>query len=351
MIEQLVGLESLPKRHWHWPYDLAWLKTPEAPEIVAQFVRIMRSGCIVPRWDDEQTIGVVRDAVLANRAAGGDAQLGVNYSAWHYVWTKDDNPGEWNGRATDEAALMVERLDWTRRQLGEAANLVGMVLLDCERFYPGSVHAEHTAAILEKYRLVYAIAKTFFPVADVTWYARGSRWRNGLGWYLDPRFTLEEPGTHFSPPLYWLPDYTRNTELFRVVAEDAIARGQRVMPWIALGAGTAPDPPGRWKWNEMDHDYPITYSYELGREFNHPWWQRTEESVLRARTTPAPWHVAESAAFYPGPLRTPTWLKHFVAYVEGAHNTWKDRAPAAPNSPAAEPVGPAEPDPPSPDVA
>ena len=134
------------------------------------------------------------------------------------------------------------------------------------------------------------------------------------GWKLSTYHSLDELHDCYCVDLYRVPEIGYTREAFRRTVALARQHGVKtVVPWIALGCGyrrqTGSEP---WRFS-LKWDYDLIYSWQLGREINHPWFSQDPERF-------APWDYARFVCFYPGPddSRCPYWWKHFVAYVRGA---------------------------------
>ena len=81
---------------------------------------------------------------------------------------------------------------------------------------------------------------------------------------------------------------------------------------IALGSGYRRGLSKENIW-DYDWDYELIYSYKMGYEINHPWFATYPEAY-------APYNRAKIITFYPSPFnkKSPSWGKHFIAYVRGA---------------------------------
>lgn len=308
----LQNLLPLPKKHYSWPLPFGAISDHELTE----YARITGAISIHGYWVTE---GVINRALRIAGAVG--AEIAINYSPWHY---KASNIATDMGPASQkELTLMRDRLTWIKQQIAFANQTyqtevpVTTLMFDCERFYVRDDDPVWNNAITTKHDVTTEIAKTIFPDARIEWYARGAVHPAATpsGWQESKYFTLKEQGESFSCSLYRVPEIETTREIFRKTAALAdFYYTDSVTPWVSLGAGYRRQVDQFHKYDK-NWDYDLIYSWMLGREINRPWFGQPQYYERFA-----PWHMTQRVIFYPAPfdLDTPSWEKHFTAYVNGA---------------------------------
>ncbi|MFA6242574.1 MAG: hypothetical protein WC655_16675 [Candidatus Hydrogenedentales bacterium] len=317
-LEQLQKLQPLQKVHYSTNLMDDQLRNP-TPELLEVF-RLCRSVPISIDLNGQKAIQAA--AELANKSS---LPLCLNFSPWAESRCPAEVPTPGSHELYREIVLFSQFLSAVKLWISDAAP-VAAILLDDERY------AEH-GPIMETYRnALYDVAKQMFPTAAVEYYSFGGigPCAYGNGWSLpNEQFTLSEKGDAWSVALYAVPQIEWTQRSFGETVSAATERGgltKPVVPWIALGCGLEPqaDQFHKWVW---DWPYGYQYSNIIGRQVNNPWYAAQGERF-------GPWNRATHAVFYPGasgegsgaPLvdkdgmpRATTWIKHFVAYVRGAH--------------------------------
>ncbi len=327
IVKQLRALEPLPKTHYTWGLS-ADLLDPGDPRLY-QIVRITHTACLRGEWDTSRQVEAAVMVCRAVNSAGPAirATLGINYSPWGTgrvgtgLSPKADQPDIGRLHEREVAvfrAKLVRFQDWlaaaNRRHQTDIR--VSALLLDCEQFRIKKDDNAWNAALTERYNEIYDAGRKVFPAARIEWFGRGlRRVAYGNGWDQHGHFTLEEKADSFSCSLYCLPEIGYMRETFRRTYELARAHAvSEVTPWVALGAGwrRQADTFHRWAY---DWDYDPVYSWQLGRELNRA-------ALAEHAQRYAPWSAAKVVMLYPPPFnpRTPSWAKHFIAYVRGAHD-------------------------------
>ncbi len=297
---KLPSLQPLQKKHFHWPFEPEWSENNTV--ILKEFARIMGTICFNGRWDTEASLR----SLVSNR--DNNTLFGLNYSPWHYKWDKTNSPEVWDQSAIEETDLLRERFKFIQDNVPR----IDYVLYNCRVFS----HVPSTkSAIKTKQEIVYGIAKQFFPSAKVIWYSQGQRNLTKDGWRVDRTVAPDISSDAFTVTLQQLPELHLCRHVFTKALETSLMVGKdSVIPWISLGAairyiGHKP------LWSD-EVDYPLDYSYALGQEINRPLYGTIEHEAEYA-----PWRYCKEAIFYPVHSdKFPHWLKHFIAYVEGANN-------------------------------
>ncbi len=328
----LRELRPLPKVHYSFPVPSSWLTASNQP-LALEYVRITRALSLQSEsvTGAQVEVAVAICAAVNRRDPRPPATLALNYSPWHRRFGADLPPTDTGRTADAELSAYRERLELLRDWVAQACRRQGVaievsaLLLDSERFHtreasaPGA--AEWNAAIRAKHDAIYAASKDVFPRARVIWYALGgyAPASNDEGWTQANFLDLDTRNDGWSVPLYRGPEIDTHREQQRRTVRDAERRGVReVIPWVALGSGYKRQVQGaEWAW-VFDWDYDLVYSWQLGREINHPWFGARPVRY-------APWSAAPVVCFYPGPFdpRVPAWPRHFIAYVRGATDVKK----------------------------
>lgn len=308
--DRLRDLRPLPKPHYSWPLPGSML-TPDSA-VLREYTRITHAVSVRGESVTAPQIAAAVVACKAANAAGPSvpATIAINYSPWHRRFPRDRPPTDVGSAATAEVDAYRAALERIRGSLADANRehaadvRVSALLLDCERFRI-SDDEEWNAAMTRKHDAIADVSREVFPDARVEWYARGGFSTAGdATWRRSPYFTLRERGDSFSCALYGGPRLDEMREAYRRTRAEATAHAvSSVTPWIALGAGYAPDG-SRRRWS-FDWPYDQAASARLGAEVNGG---------------AAPWDTVRVVVFYPSPFddRMPRGPQHFVAYVEGA---------------------------------
>ena len=301
-LAELRDLKPLRKIHYCWPVERNQLIARD-PRLF-EYVRITGSLGIRGEWWHANNDGLAEMRAAVEMCQPYGATLAVNYSPWHNIVGDSDGSDprvtgpkydrEINGYRTS-LQMIKERLASMNAELGADVR-VAVLLLDTEIFVvkpddePGA--EEWNAAIDAKLNPFYSIGKQVFPDAPVEWFARGT---TQASW---KRFTGRELGDGYSCDLYHVPQPTVTRDRMKWAVKQ-VPRDAAMMVWIDLAAGNVP--------------YPLRTSYQLGAELNIPYYGNHPAEY-------APWHAAETVAFYPGPFhpKYPQWTWHFIEYVKGA---------------------------------
>ncbi len=321
LVEWMKQLDPLPKVHYSWP--IPWKSISD--DVLFQYVRLTHAASISGEWSNPEQID--RAVEVCHRVNSAKpkipASIGVNYSVWHRRFDKDLPPTDTGPTHKAELDYLRARLEAVREGL-QAANAkhqadvkISAILFDSEHFHTKPDDTEWNAAITRKYNAAWDIVREYFPEARIEWYARGAvqPGASPSGWSQARYFALDEKGDSFGCSLYQVPEIGYTREIFRRTARNAVEHGcDEVTPWIALASGYRRQTDKYHDWSH-DWNYDLIYSWQLGREINHPWYGAPERAERFA-----PWHMAEIAIFYPEPFgRSPHWGEHFVAYVRGAN--------------------------------
>lgn len=326
IVEQLRALRPLPKIHYSWALPAELLDPGDRR--LFELVRITHAASLRGEWSTSRQVEAAVIACKAVNATGPTilATLAINYSPWapgrrgKGVSPKDDEERLRRLHAREVVEFRQKLLRF-KRWLSDANRRhrtdirVSALLLDCEQFTTRESDPAWNSALTERYNRVYDIGQAIFPNARIEWFGRGiRRVAYGDGWDTHRHFTFCEKADAFSCSLYRVPEIGYTRETFRRTYELAQAHGaEEVTPYVALAAGWRRRADKFHAW-DFDWDYDLIYSWQLGRELNHPWFG---ERATRF----APWDAAKVVVFYPPPFdpRTPAWSKHFVAYVGGAN--------------------------------
>jgi hypothetical protein len=329
LVKTLRTLKPLPKVHYSWTIPDARVNDPN-DVLLREYVRITHAVTLSgPRVTKRQVEAAVLICGGINATSPEiPATIGLIYMPWHKTF-KEEMPPTHTGAAQDQELDQLARILAQVKTWLEDANQrhrrdvkLSAVLLDTERFSlkPGDSPAARSwnRAITEKHNLIYDLTRKMLPDVHIDWYNRGQigHRAGGDGWRQFPYFTLEERGETFSCSLYTLPEFYRMREVFRRTLASAQQHGvKEVTPWIALGAGYQRRFGDKFEW-VFDWDFDPVYSWQMGAELNRSWFSDSKQ-VKRF----APWDAARIAVFYPSPFdpRTPAGMKHFIAYVRGAH--------------------------------
>lgn len=327
IVELLRTLPPLPKVHYFWPPNTNAL----SDEILLELVRItgnlsIRGEILTDTQRQKKNAElerIVQLLTVIGSATPRSVSLGIHYSPWHHRFGKELPPTDDGPTAKEELRVLRESFWHIADTLSKIAPRhtstinISAVLLDCERFRirTGKDSERWNVALRAKYDETTNIAKEAFPGAKVIWYARGAstyNYRTGT-WGIRNHFDLSELGDGLSVPLYSPPYRNIMREMFSRTAKRARDDGfHEVTPWIALGSGYQRDEAGVIRWT-FDWNYPDEDIAWLGAEVN-------QISMARHSTPDVDWSMAKAVVFYPGPFRkqSPSWLRHFTAYVRGA---------------------------------
>jgi hypothetical protein len=247
------------------------------------------------------------------------ASLSISYSPWHRKFKKELPVTDGSESYFGEIVLFESRMkmirDWILRANSKYGTdvQVSMIKMDCERFYERPNNNAWNEAIREALDVIHSKALDIFPMAKVQWYGRGIRRPDGVGWLKTPYFTGKEIKSPLSCSLYSVPEQEAMRETYRRTCELADKLEiETVTPYVALGCGYKRGLIKKLYW-EMEWDYDIIYSYQIGAELNIKWYGENSGRY-------APYNRTEYIMLYPPPFdeRAKFWLKHFVAYVRGA---------------------------------
>ncbi len=320
IVELLRELKPLQKIHYSWPLPTKILDNPNDPRY-REYVRLTHAAC----FGDAVTASQVGAAVIVCQTVNQGnpkirASLGINYSPWHRGF--GENP------PTESGLLQLRELERFEKTLSDIKTWLSVansrhdcnveltaVMLDTECFHIRENDKLWNDSITRKHNLIYDISKKVFPEAMVIRYGRGiQRVNYGTGWDHFKYYTFAEKGDCFSCALYRVPEIGQMRETFRRTFELAKLHGSEiVVPTVALGAGYRRKVEKYQEW-QSDWDFDPVYSWSLGAELNHPWFAARPQRY-------APWGAAKYVKFYPAPFneKTPSWIKHFIAYVRGAN--------------------------------
>ncbi len=318
---RMRSLKSLPKVHYSWPISNKALELSDTSELY-EYARVTHA--VTLRGESCNESHVQTAVAICHRLNSHDpaikASVGLMYSPWHRKFGKSLPPTD-EGESTDAeiqqfATRMATIGRWVASANEKYSSKVELtaVLLDTERFSARAGDLEWNKAITKKYDQFYDAARKAFGSARIEWYGRGvQESATEKGWSPHPWNTFENKGSSFSCSLYRVPEIGVMREtLRRTLALARQHRIQTVTPWVALGAGYRRALDRFQKW-DTDWDYDLIYSWMIGAELNRKWFGDRPARFM-------PGNVVEVVVFYPGPFdpRTPSWDKHFIAYVNGA---------------------------------
>ena len=317
VLEKLSQLQPLAKVHYSWP----------VPDYVNnaymnEYTRITHALTISGEWVKESQLDrCVRICAQVNNANPKiPATLAVNFSPWHIRFKKDLPPTERGESYWDELTFFEERCylikDWLKlsNTRNESDISITAVTLDSERFVVRENDPIWNEAIREALDQIHIMTRKIFPNARIEWYGRGIQHNQSeTGWSKSGFWTGNEIKSPLSCSLYTVPELERTRETFRrtCILADQMQIND-VTPWVALAAGAQRHPTKFQVW-KTDWDYDLVYSWLIGAELNHPWYAERPDRF-------APYNRAKIVIFYPPPFdkRSPSWTKHFIAYVRGA---------------------------------
>jgi hypothetical protein len=331
--DALRSLPALEKPHYSWP---------TAPEVLAQhaevareYARITGSLSVSLRYDAEQMTAV---AELAREAG---ASLCVMSSPWndHCESEPDWGPPSAVSRAGDPRVWStcheeeLYELDAQLNVLQPIAEIapIEAFLFDYEAFRYVEGDEEVNDAIIEKLDLYRQRVEQAFPNARQIWCGLGAAYPGTRGWVPVPYYPPGWLGGRvFSIEWYatWdLPIYRQCTR--RVTANARQSGVDEVFVCACLAAGYRPTRQMNYVFDSQ-YEYDSSFSYKLGREINHPWFAKYPDFY-------APYDEVDGVFFYPSGFRSlpgypERWLRHFVAYVEGATGTDVTEPPPAPTN-------------------
>lgn len=323
IISWLKVLKPLQKVHYSYPLPLGKI----SDDLLFEYARITQAISLSGEWNKEKDVDrSVRIALKINKISPEKTvSIGINYSIWHREFGKELLPTDIGKTHQEELKLLKTKLELIRDRLFKANKKyngsikVGRILFDSERFHIKKGNLSWNEAITAKYDSATKVVKKIFPTVKIEWYARGAvqQAASGNGWEVADLFSLKEKGNSFNCSLYRVPEIGITREIFRKTVKLAHKYDQKeVTPWVALASGYRRQVDEFQVWS-ADWDYDLIYSWKLGAEINQPWFsQPTKQQRF------APWDMAKTVIFYPPPFdeRTPSWSKHFVAYVRGAHD-------------------------------
>ncbi len=323
----LQELDPLPKVHYSYAVEPFLYRQPLNP-LMYEFVRITNACSVRTRWPQETDVYTAVEACrqVNNTHPDIPATIALNFSPWHMVFPEDAPPTDMGPDHDAEIEFFRTTAEQFKQWVADANKAYGAsieisaIILESERFFTkregDDGWQEWNEAIDVKHNAIYSIARELFPDARIERYLRGAiiPCEDHTTWCQERFYTLNEMGDYFSTDFY-LPWYVNTmVESFRRNCLKADDHGiSSVMPWVSLAAGWARAGERSRKW-VVDHDYDTALSWQLGAQINDPYYAAHPEEY-------APWDRAEVVCFYPTPFnaRIPSWGKHFVAYVRGAH--------------------------------
>ncbi|MEK6674621.1 MAG: hypothetical protein AABZ47_03080 [Planctomycetota bacterium] len=322
VVELLSPLKPLQKVHYSWPLPNSMLEQPDG-RLLREYVRLSHAVTISGEWCIQQHVVAAVQACKRENAETPSipASLALCFKPWHRRFGKELPVTDCGPSHQAELVFFQERITTIRDWLAAANKEFGArievtaLLFDSERLYARPNDAEWNKAITQKYDAFYDIGKRVFPNARIEWYGRGiQRTAHSSGWSSYGWNTFDNKADSFSCSLYRVAETDTMRESFRRTVELAKKSGKEdVTPWVALGSGYKPHARKFQEWTS-DWDYDLIHSWTIGAEINDPRYGAEPERY-------APWNAAKVVVFYPQPFdpRTPSWAKHFVAYVRGAN--------------------------------
>ena len=314
---KLLQLKPLPKVHYYWPMS-AELSNRRLYELA----RITHSVCVSGDWVKQDHVDkCVYVCARVNKTNPSiKVSLGVNFSPWHRRFDKDLPPTDrgptyWKEiRFFEERARLVKRWVEQSNKKYKSSVRIGAITLDSERFHTKPGDKVWNEAIREALDAIHIRAQSVFPGARIEWFVRGvGPSASAEGWSNSRYWTGKEIKAPMSCALYRVPEIECTRETFRRTCRLADQLGiEDVTPWVALASGWRRHPTKYYYWS-TDWDYDVIYSHLIGAELNNKWYGDRPKRY-------APYNRAKVIIFYPHPFdkRTPSWTKHFIAYVRGA---------------------------------
>lgn len=321
--EKLSELNPLPKVHYSWKIEAGSLLDPPNNRLLYEYARITHalSLCGESVTADQLTrcLKVCKQINQSNPQL--PCSLAINFSPWHRKFDPDLPPTDRGSSYDEEIRYFLLRVNYIK-QVVEDFNKdsqqkvnVSALLLDSERFYIRPNDPKWNNAIQELLDSIHRKAAVVFPDSRIEWYGRGiHRVPRGSGWEKTPIWTGKEITPALSCSLYTIPEIEKTRETFRRTCKLADEMNiKEVTPWIALASGYRPVLTKKPSM-DLDWDYDLIYSYQIGAELNVNWYARQSSEWY------APYDHAKVVVFYPAPFnrKSPAWGKHFVAYVRGA---------------------------------
>jgi len=312
-LAQLCSLRPLTIPTTCWPIEPDRLIARDP--ITEQYISITGSAGV--RCYPENMREAIFGAVDMCQRHG--ACLSVHYSPWGNVFEHGESPyverkvAQKEYRRAWDMFCRVERVIDEANQTYRSDVKVRWVLLDSEIFVvkPDDEDGatEWNAAIDKQHDTFYRMAKAAFSGAEVRWYDRGTTqgaWK---------RFTGNEPGDGYATSLYVTADLGRTRSHYNWAVRRC---GDKVSPWICLGAGHEWWGDIRLPWCKTDI-VPLQHSHILGYEMGHP-----DEFPM--------WKPVALIVLWPDPFHEnyPDSWQHFIAWVRGmngdsllGHTGWK----------------------------
>jgi hypothetical protein len=319
---KLKELKPLPKVHYSWKIESGSLLDEKNDGLLYEYARITHALSICGESVTEGQIDKCVYICARINKTGPDipCSIGINYSPWHRKFEKALPPTDRGPSYQAEIDLFESRMTIIKKML-EKANVkyksdvnISALLLDSERFYIRENDNKWNDSIREALDSIHLKASKVFPKARIEWYGRGiHRVQRGSGWAQMPYWTGKEIKSSLSCSFYQIPETEMCRETFRRTCKLADQLGiSDVTPWIALASGMRPTIKG--VSFVQDWDYDVIYSYQMGAELNNSWFGKQHPEWF------APYNRAKVVIFFPAPFyrESPSWGKHFIAYVRGA---------------------------------
>lgn len=318
----LAPLGELPKRHYSWGLAPERLDDPADP-VLNEFVRITRGLSLdAAALTAAQADVAVKVCKSVNSAGGAKpANIALVLSPWWNGFWAGVPP--WYAGPEEQAELdrirsMLEsaKLLLAQANANNGASIaMPVLLLDTEHWFAvgwpdPSWTDPWNAAITSKLNAMHAVCKDVFPGAAVEWFGRGTvnLWSPG-----------NELGDTYSCDLYNQanPDVNQlihDRTYARVLGLNGNSTGFVLNVWVSLGAGFYRSPELARMFYSCDYDHDPGFDWFTGALLNDPGFARTaiQQSEYAA---------VQNIQLFPGPFddpRTPSWARHFVAYVQGA---------------------------------
>lgn len=304
MIDKLKELSPLQKPHYSWQIDKSYFRVDKKDDpVFNEIIRVCKAFTIWDFFDDE----MLKVAMELKERHG--CKVGFLTSPYHRTWDYGDKPGVWSKDSFKEINRYIEKCETIK----EAGLKIDFVQFDSEKFKIRADDPEHNQHMVNRYDMFYDVAKEYFN-CPVEWYACGGtlkgRYKEGNSNY--PHHLKEQKKDAISAPFYMPHETDRMLESIKLNADRCAEWGvENFNIWIALGAGYTRLTTGGHKWNPV-FDYPLEASWTMGLHLNNPWFLGKLDKYEGYDKIGQP-------MFYPQPLKSDIWLKHFIAYVRGAH--------------------------------
>jgi hypothetical protein len=319
---KMMQLKSLPKVHYSWKIESGSLLDEKNDRLLYEYARITHALSICGESVTEGQIDKCVYICARINKTGPDipCSIGINYNPWHRKFGKDLPPTDRGPGYQAEIDLFESRMATIKKMLEKAnakykSNIeVSALLLDSERFYIRENDNKWNDAIHEALDAISFKAVKVFPEAKIEWYGWGIHHaEKDNPWERMPYWTGKEIKTSLSCSFYRLPEIESCREVYRKTCELADEMNVvDVTPWVALGSGYRRTLK-KSSYFEDDWDYDIIYSYMAGAEINIAWYAKRPKWF-------ASYNRAKVIIFFPAPFNreSPSWGKHFIAYVRGA---------------------------------